>query len=70
MVDTFHPLRITHQAAELDDPRYPYSWLPGRRRRRRGPRARASAGRRRSRTRSGPDQGLDGSEAGLQAYHL
>jgi homogentisate 1,2-dioxygenase len=28
MVDTFHPLRITRQAAELDDPAYPYSWLP------------------------------------------
>ena len=28
MVDTFHPLKITRQAADLDDPRYPYSWLP------------------------------------------
>jgi homogentisate 1,2-dioxygenase len=28
MVDTFHPLRLTTQAAELDDPAYPYSWLP------------------------------------------
>jgi homogentisate 1,2-dioxygenase len=28
MVDTFHPLRLTKQAAELDDDRYPYSWLP------------------------------------------
>ena len=28
MVDTFRPLRITRQAAGLDDPRYPYSWLP------------------------------------------
>jgi homogentisate 1,2-dioxygenase len=28
MVDTFRPLRITKQAAGLDDPRYPYSWLP------------------------------------------
>jgi homogentisate 1,2-dioxygenase len=28
MVDTFHPLRITRQAAELEDSRYPYSWLP------------------------------------------
>ena len=28
MVDTFHPLRLTRQAAELDDDRYPYSWLP------------------------------------------
>jgi homogentisate 1,2-dioxygenase len=28
MVDTFNPLRITREAAELDDPAYPYSWLP------------------------------------------
>jgi homogentisate 1,2-dioxygenase len=28
MVDTFNPLQITRQAAELDDDRYPYSWLP------------------------------------------
>ena len=28
MVDTFNPLRITRKAAELDDERYPYSWLP------------------------------------------
>ncbi len=28
MIDTFHPLRLTRQAGELDDPRYPYSWLP------------------------------------------
>ena len=28
MVDTFHPLRITRQAAALEDGRYPYSWLP------------------------------------------
>jgi hypothetical protein len=28
MVDTFHPLRITKQAAALEDGRYPYSWLP------------------------------------------
>ena len=28
MVDTFRPLRMTRQAAELDDGRYPYSWLP------------------------------------------
>ena len=28
MVDTFHPLRLTKQAAALDDDRYPYSWLP------------------------------------------
>jgi homogentisate 1,2-dioxygenase len=28
MVDTFHPLRLSRQAAELEDDRYPYSWLP------------------------------------------
>ena len=28
MVDTFRPLRLTRQAAGLDDDRYPYSWLP------------------------------------------
>ena len=28
MVDTFHPLNITRQAMELDDPGYPYTWLP------------------------------------------
>ena len=28
MVDTFRPLRLTRQAADLDDDRYPYSWLP------------------------------------------
>ncbi|HEV8488409.1 MAG TPA: homogentisate 1,2-dioxygenase [Candidatus Limnocylindrales bacterium] len=28
MVDTFHPLRLTKQAAAMDDDRYPYSWLP------------------------------------------
>jgi len=28
MIDTFHPLHLTRQAGELDDPRYPYSWLP------------------------------------------
>ena len=29
MVDTFHPLKITRQAATaLEDDRYPYSWLP------------------------------------------
>jgi homogentisate 1,2-dioxygenase len=28
MIDTFHPLQITTQAAALDDERYPYSWLP------------------------------------------
>src|SRR5437763_1348211 len=28
MVDTFHPLHLTKAALELDDDRYPYSWLP------------------------------------------
>ncbi|HEY0443141.1 MAG TPA: homogentisate 1,2-dioxygenase [Candidatus Limnocylindrales bacterium] len=28
MVDTFHPLRLTKQAAGMEDDRYPYSWLP------------------------------------------
>jgi homogentisate 1,2-dioxygenase len=28
MVDTFHPLHITQAAMDLDDPKYPYSWLP------------------------------------------
>jgi len=28
MVDTFRPLNLTRQAADLDDERYPYSWLP------------------------------------------
>lgn len=28
MVDTFHPLKLTRQAAALEDARYPYSWLP------------------------------------------
>jgi len=28
MVDTFRPLNLTKQAAELDDAAYPYSWLP------------------------------------------
>ena len=27
MVDTFRPLFVTKQAMELDDPKYPYSWL-------------------------------------------
>ena len=27
MVDTFHPLFLTTQALEMDDPNYPYSWL-------------------------------------------
>jgi homogentisate 1,2-dioxygenase len=27
MVDTIHPLALTRQALELDDPAYPYSWL-------------------------------------------
>lgn len=28
MVDTFHPLFLAKEAMELDDDRYPYSWLP------------------------------------------
>jgi homogentisate 1,2-dioxygenase len=28
MVDTFHPLNLTPEAARLEDPSYPYSWLP------------------------------------------
>ncbi|HTS15878.1 MAG TPA: hypothetical protein VMH24_09415, partial [Candidatus Sulfotelmatobacter sp.] len=28
MVDTFHPLDLTAQAAGLEDAAYPYSWLP------------------------------------------
>ena len=28
MVDTFHPLHLTQAAVDLDDPKYPYSWLP------------------------------------------
>jgi homogentisate 1,2-dioxygenase len=27
MVDTIKPLLLTHQALELDDPAYSYSWL-------------------------------------------
>ena len=28
MIDTFRPLHLTRQAGELEDERYPYSWLP------------------------------------------
>jgi homogentisate 1,2-dioxygenase len=28
MVDTFHPLKLTKAALDLDDDRYPYSWIP------------------------------------------
>ena len=28
MIDTFHPLHLTKQASELEDDRYPYSWIP------------------------------------------
>ena len=28
MVDTFHPLKITRAAMDLDDPNYPLTWLP------------------------------------------
>jgi homogentisate 1,2-dioxygenase len=27
MVDTFNPLNLTRAALELDDPKYPMSWL-------------------------------------------
>ena len=27
MVDTHKPLLLTRQAMEIDDPRYPYSWI-------------------------------------------
>jgi homogentisate 1,2-dioxygenase len=28
MIDTFHPLNLTRQAKDLEDARYPYSWMP------------------------------------------
>jgi homogentisate 1,2-dioxygenase len=28
MIDTFHPLNMTREAARLEDASYPYSWLP------------------------------------------
>jgi homogentisate 1,2-dioxygenase len=28
MVDTFRPLQVTRYALELEDEKYPYSWLP------------------------------------------
>ncbi|MGI8533282.1 MAG: homogentisate 1,2-dioxygenase [Candidatus Limnocylindrales bacterium] len=28
MVDTFHPLQLTPEAMAMDDPAYPFSWLP------------------------------------------
>jgi homogentisate 1,2-dioxygenase len=28
MIDTFHPLHLTTQAGEMEDPAYPFSWLP------------------------------------------
>ncbi|HEX5014422.1 MAG TPA: hypothetical protein VFV72_09725, partial [Candidatus Limnocylindrales bacterium] len=28
MVDTFHPLKVTQAAMDLDDPNYPFTWLP------------------------------------------
>jgi homogentisate 1,2-dioxygenase len=28
MIDTFHPLFLTRQAADMEDDRYPYSWIP------------------------------------------
>jgi homogentisate 1,2-dioxygenase len=27
MIDTVRPLRLTRQAMEIDDEKYPYSWL-------------------------------------------
>lgn len=30
MVDTFRPLRLTRHAVEMEDEKYPYSWLPER----------------------------------------
>ena len=47
MVDTFHPLRITRQAAELDDGAYPFSWLP--------PEGEAAAGEARDLAERGPE---------------
>jgi len=29
MLDTFRPFRVSKQAADLEDPNYMYSWLPG-----------------------------------------
>ena len=49
MIDTFRPLRITRQAAALDDDRYPYSGCPTPTRPAR-PKHSPSAVRRRSRT--------------------
>jgi homogentisate 1,2-dioxygenase len=28
MIDTFHALQLTRQAGEMEDPAYPFSWLP------------------------------------------
>ena len=64
MVDTFHPLRITRQAAELDDGRYPFSWLPGRGRRGR-PRELARA---RTRRRSPTDAADQAANERFQAF--
>ena len=49
MVDTFHPLQLTKAALDLDDDRYPYSWLPPEDARGTPPSSQ-SAARRRSRT--------------------
>ncbi len=54
MVDTFHPLRITRQAAALEDARYPYSWLPAEDASGEA-RELATADRRRSRTERSPE---------------
>ena len=50
MVDTFHPLRLTRQAAALEDDRYPYSLAAARGRQPRGHRAARTEAPRRSRT--------------------
>ena len=49
MVDTFHPLKITKAAMDLDDDRYPYRWLPSADHARKPPSSQSEA-RRRSRT--------------------
>ena len=50
MVDTFHPLKLTKAAMDLDDDRYPYSWLPPEDARTRTPPSSPSEARRRSPT--------------------
>ena len=50
MVDTFHPLKLTKAAIDLDDDRYPYSWTPAGRRARVKPPSSPREARRRSPT--------------------